>query len=312
MRIVVTIEHLDVYDILRDQPDVVARDVRGESLARAMLQTLRGDVQTAIRSVEAPVHVACIEEQPGINVRGACSRGGAGTAHSLKMNNLSYVMLTWLLDSSELLALQHVTFRSTKRKDVLMNMMDDHVHCGKRKQRSADTALEEEERASCAASAARASCAASMPISERAVAAPVAYDGKTHDRNKDISVNTLRNVLRAPEGVAWHLSPALTRSFQRRFSQPAPTSLFMTSADRVDVGAKLARAKADDMCDAVWLATAVALERLALIDRPSQVERAAFERDVVATLGDVRVVGFDVGVRNLACAIVRVSVGTNV
>lgn len=347
-----------------------ASDVRGETLALCMLRALNelaaslqerytshvtveqlgersserrdaSDTASALSGLESSalhntLDVAVIEEQPGVNVRNC--HGGAGMAHSLKMNNLSYVMLTWLLEHTPRLA-PLAFFRSTHRKEVVMRCLPDSVHRApdpKRRAGDGDDLLASEDRASAAAAiAARAEKAAAAAASVAAAAAagsagsdpsshatpaplqpaPAAYGTKAHDLNKDISVATLRRCLMSADPIPFALKPALKRSFRHRFPSMAAAPESVLFEDACGALAATARGKVDDMCDSVWLALAVALERMALAEPPSYVERGVAERTLLLSpptpetlRAGTRVLAFDVGVRNLALAVVHVSI----
>lgn len=307
----VCIERARIVDLLSESETV--RETRGESLARKMITVLREEQAEWER---LQLNAAVIEEQPGLSVRsvmGGGGGGGGGIAHSLKMNNLSYVILTWLLEHSDTVA-RDVAFRSTKRKDVVMSMLPDSVHAGptrKRKAGEGDDIINAEDRAAFEAAtenaAAAAAAAGTTPSDRASIVEKPSYNARKHDSNKDISVATLRRCL--DNTVPFQLKPAIARAFTRHMSRLTPPSrIAFSTGDDLVRNSFLAKGKVDDICDATWLAIAVALERFALIEKPSHVEREEYERGIVnARTAGVRVLAFDVGVRNLAFAIVHVT-----
>jgi hypothetical protein len=279
---------LKVLDILGDDAEHQnARSMRGFDLAMCMIDALQAE-QSA-RFSGFGLDQVVIEEQPGHNMR---SGFHAGDAHSLKMNNISYVMLTAMR-----LMGYPVVFRSTKRKDVLHKQLA----VGADPEEGAPPPVDSDLRIGTEAPGSGEDVPDEEGVVER-----VAYDAKRHKQNKRRSLLAAKQLSQEGSLALAMMTRAHATRFERRFRCPVPVGLRLHTA--LDV-AGLWKGKSDDKADAFWLAVATALEKLDLIDKPTTVTRSQWQDQLLTDPGRPwTVLAFDVGTRNPAYAVVRVHV----
>ena len=277
-RVRVVVEQVGVLDLMGKLPDgdhVNARDVRGERLAHAMVAAM-ADLPLA-----PGVDLAAIEEQPGHSMRGPAR---ASDAHSLKMNNMAYVMLTFLACDRRT---RVVTLRSTRRKDMAMDLLTKKAAPEPAEETAADPADPADQQDPAVSPLDRAG-----------------YDSRKHAENKKRSLAVLRGLLASGGG------PVLARcapGWLKRYPGLAWPSELRLEAPAGFLEEHLTRGKCDDKADATWLAVAAGLERLCMLARPTHVAAADYDANRLSAGASLRVLGMDVGTRHPAFCLLRVT-----